>query len=231
MTLAPARRPDCRAAPGRRRSWVVAAVAVVIMATLLGCTPDVPVGRAPSTGPVPGSGATDRRSGTASTGLPGAKASAKITDCPTVASAQPVTGGLPDIALGCLGGGPSVPLTGLRRTPTVINIWAQWCGPCRQEAPYLAEVSRAAGDKVSMLGVDYDDPRPDLAIDFAAKAGWHYPQLTDGDKTLQVPLKILGPPQTVFVSADGRVVFINRVPFRSAVELRTQIREHLGVTL
>ena len=43
----------------------------------------------------------------------------------------------------CLGGGREVRLAGLRGKPMMINVWAQWCGPCREEAPYLAEVAAA----------------------------------------------------------------------------------------
>src|SRR5687767_2173764 len=70
------------------------------------------------------------------------KKAAGIEDCPTSDDAVPVAdSGLPDVTLGCLGGGREVRLAGLRGQPMMINVWAQWCGPCREEAPYISEVA------------------------------------------------------------------------------------------
>ena len=69
------------------------------------------------------------------------KKAAGIADCPRSDSdVAAVPSGLPDVVLPCLGGGREVRLAGLRGKPMMINVWAQWCGPCREEAPYLAEV-------------------------------------------------------------------------------------------
>ncbi len=67
----------------------------------------------------------------------------------------------------------------------VVNVWAQWCPPCRAEAPHLADVAEQAGDKVRIIGIDFDDPQPGYAIEFAQLAGWHYPQLVDRIVTIE----------------------------------------------
>ncbi|HEY9292123.1 MAG TPA: TlpA disulfide reductase family protein [Microlunatus sp.] len=160
------------------------------------------------------------------------KKQAGIAACPT--SDQKVAArpdGLPDVTLDCLGGGGEVRLAGLRGTPTVINIWAQWCRPCRQEAPHLAALSAKAGDKINFLGIDYDDPDPAAAIEYAGMADWSYPQLQDQDKELKAPLKILGPPQTIFVDADGKISYRHNGPYTSDAQLEQAIRDHLGVAL
>lgn len=112
----------------------------------------------------------------------------------------------------------------------VINVWAQWCGPCRTEASFLAEAAADYGERVQFLGIDFADPRPDLAITFADEAGWRYPQLVDSDKSIAADLAIIGPPQTFFVSGDGRIVHRHVGPVLSTSQLTELIHTHLEVS-
>jgi thiol-disulfide isomerase/thioredoxin len=112
----------------------------------------------------------------------------------------------------------------------MINVWAQWCGPCREEAPYLTEVAAANHSDLIIVGIDHADPRPDLAIEFAQLSSWTYPQLADPDVVLRAELQITGPPQTFFVRPDGTIAYRHAGPFRSAAEIRDLADKHLGVT-
>jgi thiol-disulfide isomerase/thioredoxin len=161
------------------------------------------------------------------------KSNARIEDCPVSdADVAPVENGLPDVVVACLGGGRDVRLAGLRGEAMLINVWGQWCGPCREEAPYLSEIANSARDGLLLLGIDYDDPRPDYAIEFAQLSQWRYPQLADPERTLAGPLKVSGgPPQTLFVDAGGVIVYRHAGPFASADQIRQLVREHLGVRL
>ena len=164
-------------------------------------------------------------------GLLEQRRAAGIADCPTSDPGVPArSDGLPDRTLDCLGADSRVRLAGLRGTPMVINVWAQWCGPCRAEAPFLAEAAGAYGERVDFLGIDFADPRPDLAITFADEAGWRYPQLVDADKSIAADLAIIGPPQTFFVSGDGRIVHRHVGPILSTAQLNELIRTHLEVS-
>lgn len=161
-----------------------------------------------------------------------AKERAEIADCPpSDPDVMPRDDGLPDLTLDCLGGGRQVRLAGLRGTPMVINIWAQWCGPCRQEAPHLATLSQQAGDDLLFLGIDYQDPDPEAAIMFAEISDWHYPQLQDPQRELRPELGIVGIPTTLLVDADGAIVATLAAPMTSEDQLRSQIKKHLGVQL
>ena len=161
-----------------------------------------------------------------------AKKDARIEDCPASdPNVAVVPSGLPDVVLRCLGGGRDVRLAGLRGRPMMINIWAQWCGPCREEAPYLTEVANANDSELMIMGIDYQDPLPDWAIEFARVSKWRFPQLQDQDRVLAGPLQIAGPPQTFFVRADGTIAGRHVGPFRSAKQIREQAKQYLGVRL
>ncbi|HEU4356031.1 MAG TPA: TlpA disulfide reductase family protein [Actinomycetota bacterium] len=133
------------------------------------------------------------------------------------------------VAAGCGGGGgpstearssmPSTPtelpdadpesytalLEGLRGTPVVVNVWASWCGPCRLEAPGLAEVAAEYGDRVRFLGIDVLDARPDARA-FIEEFGWPYPSLFDRTGAIRDSFGLIGQPHTLFYGADGALV-------------------------
>jgi cytochrome c biogenesis protein CcmG/thiol:disulfide interchange protein DsbE len=159
------------------------------------------------------------------------KKAAGIADCPKSDSdVAALPSGLPDVVLPCLGGGRDVRLAGLRGKPMMINVWAQWCEPCRAEAPYLAEVAKANKSNLIIVGIDHADPRPDLAIEFAQLSTWTYPQVADPDVVLRSALQITGPPQTFFIRPDGTIAYRHAGPFSSAQQIRDLAQQHLGVT-
>ena len=172
-------------------------VAAVLLALLFaGCTQ----------GFLPGVGEPGATTPTASRSadLVAARKAAGIADCPPPSGAKPVAGGLPDVTLDCLGGGEGVRLAGLRG-PLVVNLWAQWCEPCRSESTYLATFAKAQ-KKVGVLGIDYSDPQTALAIEFARETGMTYAHLEDQENTLKGPLGVTGIPYTFLVDAKGRIV-------------------------
>jgi len=201
----------------------LAAALLLLTATLLaGCTsapadPDTPV--------FGGSGATAPRASELST----AKAAAGIEDCPSTMPTRALGEGLPTLTLDCLGGGRPVHLAGLHGKPIVINLWASWCGPCREELPLLAKADREFGDNVQFLGIDFADDAPDAAIALAAKEGVTYPLLTDPKSSVKTGLKVIGLPQTVFVDSRGTIVATERRAYRSYDDLTNAISKHLGV--
>jgi thiol-disulfide isomerase/thioredoxin len=135
---------------------------------------------------------------------------------------------LPQVTLSCLGGGPAVDLSKLRG-PLVINLFAQWCGPCRAEMPYYQELHRKARGEVRVLGIDYLDTQPALALDLVRRTGVTYPLLADPSGVLRPDFKIRGLPGVVLVDADGKVADVEFRVVRSYAELRSLVQRELDV--
>lgn len=153
-----------------------------------------------------------------------AKQEAGIADCPVLEKVPPVKGGLPAHTLPCLGGGPAVDLTRLRG-PMVINLWAQWCKPCREELPYYQRFATAYAGKVQVLGVDWQDTRPADAIALAREAGVTYPLLADPHPKLRA----VGLPKVILIDATGKVVHEEYKEIKAVEELEQMVGKHLGV--
>ncbi len=159
------------------------------------------------------------------------KAKAGVADCrPGTASGPATEHPLPAVTLACLGGGPDVRLDRLRG-PMVINLFAQWCGPCREELPYYQELHAKATGKVRVLGIDYLDTQPARALDLVAQTGVTYPLLADPSGELRTDFRIRGLPGVVLVDAEGRVVDVQFAVMRSYGQLRSLVQHGLGVRL
>jgi cytochrome c biogenesis protein CcmG/thiol:disulfide interchange protein DsbE len=97
-------------------------------------------------------------------------------------------------------------LAELRGTPFVLNFWASWCIPCREEAPILAEGWREHGPRgVLYLGLNMQDVTDD-ALDFIEEFDVRYPNVREPDKVTAQAYGAVGIPETYFVSGRGRVV-------------------------
>ena len=159
------------------------------------------------------------------------KQQADMADCPpSDGTRPPVADGLPDRTLPCLGGGRDVRLAGLDG-PLVVNVWASYCAPCRDELPVLQQLHEAAGDRLTVIGVDYDDTSPGAALQLAADSGVTYSSVADPASDLRADLEVIALPQTVFVDASGQIVATERRQITSYDMAADLVREHLGIEL
>lgn len=158
------------------------------------------------------------------------KRKAGIAPCPAAAATPPAHDALPDVMLPCLGGGRDVRLSGLRG-PMVVNLFAQWCGPCREELPHYQTLHEKAGHRLRVLGLDYLDTQPAGALALARTAGVTYPLVADPDGSVRTAFRVRGLPGIVLVDAAGRVVDVQYRVISSYAELRGLVRQRLGVRL
>ena len=115
----------------------------------------------------------------------------------------------PDFTLRTLNG-PNTRLQEQRGRVVMINFWATWCGPCRQEMPHLNRLYdkyRSAG--FVLLGVNVDDDARNAA-DVALKLGIKFPVLLDTDKAVSHLYDLSTMPSTVLIDRDGRVRYIHK---------------------
>ena len=110
----------------------------------------------------------------------------------------------PDFALPLFDGG-QLALSQNRGKPAVINFWASWCPPCRDEAPLLEQAWRAyQGDGVLFVGVDIQDSEAE-AVSYLREFDITYPNGPDRDGRITVDYGVIGLPVTFFVNREGMV--------------------------
>jgi cytochrome c biogenesis protein CcmG/thiol:disulfide interchange protein DsbE len=109
----------------------------------------------------------------------------------------------PAFALVDLDGNPVTSAT-LKGTPYILNFWSTWCGPCKEEHPYLQDAARAFPG-VKFYGVLYSDD-PVKARRFLANQGTAYPTLVDSTDRIAVDYGVTGVPETFFVDKSGTIL-------------------------
>ena len=148
------------------------------------------------------------------------------TALPVAASIAPASAA-PDFALRSLSG-PNLRLQEQRGKVVMINFWATWCGPCRQEMPHLSRLYdkyRAAG--FVLLGVNVDDDAR-RAGEMAQRLALPFPVLFDSEKTVSRLYDLGTMPSSVLIDRDGRVRYIH-LGYQAGFEdlYEKQIRELL----
>lgn len=119
-------------------------------------------------------------------------------------------------------------LASLRGKAVVLNFWASWCAPCRDETPLLEEGWRRWQEKgVVFVGVNVKDFRGD-ARSFMRRFGVTYPNVYDGKGSTIGRYGVTGYPETYFVDARGRVVYRIAGPVLEADDLDEGVERALA---
>jgi cytochrome c biogenesis protein CcmG/thiol:disulfide interchange protein DsbE len=111
----------------------------------------------------------------------------------------------PSSPLPKLEGGGSGSLAEYKGRWVLVNIWASWCGPCKQEAPTLEEFQRRhGGPRFTVLGIDSRDLSGD-GRNFVRRYELAYPQLRDGDGSAAHEYGTTGVPENFLIDPAGKV--------------------------
>ena len=106
--------------------------------------------------------------------------------------------------------GRNVRLDELRGQVVLVNFWATWCGPCREEMPHLDTLyQKYRKSGFVLLGVNVDDD-PHTALATAAKLGVSFPVLLDTDKKVSKLYDLNTMPSTIVIDRDGKMRFLHR---------------------
>jgi cytochrome c biogenesis protein CcmG, thiol:disulfide interchange protein DsbE len=122
----------------------------------------------------------------------------------------------PDFVLPALEQGDSIKLSELRGNVVVVNFWASWCIPCRDEHPILLEAARGYQDKgVKFVGIAYND-KPEDSQRWLNELGKSYPSLVDAGARTAIDYGVSGVPETFILDKQGVVAFKKFGPITTA---------------
>ena len=89
--------------------------------------------------------------------------------------------------------------------PVVVNFWASWCVPCRDEAPVLEAAWRRERERISFVGVNVEDLDAD-ARGFLNRYSITYPNGSGNASLISVSYGRRGVPETYFIAPDGHII-------------------------
>jgi cytochrome c biogenesis protein CcmG/thiol:disulfide interchange protein DsbE len=130
----------------------------------------------------------------------------RTLDDAVAAGKRPVA---PDMSLPVLGSRGARSLADHRGKVVVLNFWASWCDPCREEAPLLEDAHRRLRGSGTVLGVTFRDTTPDSRA-FVREFRLTYPSVRDVEGKLARRYGVIALPETFVIDARGGIVAISR---------------------
>jgi cytochrome c biogenesis protein CcmG, thiol:disulfide interchange protein DsbE len=117
-------------------------------------------------------------------------------------------------------------LTELRGHPVVVNKWASWCGPCREEMPWLQRQAAERGKRIAFIGVDSRDS-DSAAKEFLNEFPVPYPSYTDPDQDIALLINAtIGTPATAIYDSSGKQVHVQQGQYASQSALAADIQRY-----
>lgn len=115
--------------------------------------------------------------------------------------------------------GETIALADLQGKGVVLNFWASWCGPCREEAALLEATWRREQDNgIVFLGLDYLDQEP-AALRYLAEYDISYPNGPDLQSRVARRYGVKGVPETFFITPEGEIVGFVEGPITNPQQL------------
>jgi len=117
-------------------------------------------------------------------------------------------------------------LADLRGYPVVVNKWASWCGPCREEMPWFQRLSARLGKRIAFLGVDSQDSSA-AAKEFLREFPLPYPSYSDpGKEIAQAMEATIGFPATAIYDLNGKLAHVQQGQYASQDALAADIERY-----
>lgn len=116
----------------------------------------------------------------------------------------------PTFELVDLDGNPHALADHIGKRPVVLNFWATWCLPCKQEHPILLRAPSRWPD-VAFYGVVYNDEAQKTKR-YLERAGASFPHLVDPDGAVAIDLGVTGVPETYFIDPSGTILYKHKGP-------------------
>jgi peroxiredoxin len=134
-----------------------------------------------------------------------------LTTAATLSAAAPLQSGAPAPAFQLnSNSGKPLALADFKGQIVLLNFWASWCGPCRQEMPILEQLNRQYhGKGVALLGVNVE-PDSAAAVQWLKATPVTFPILFDTDSKVSKLYEVAGMPNTVIIDRKGLVRYIHR---------------------
>lgn len=199
-----------RSIPQRRRIAFLVVAVLIVVATVIGVLQSGGSAQDPPAGPSL------------------AEARAAVRDAPAPLRAlYDQGGGLIDVPTDDLDG----ELRKLRGYPVVINVWAEWCGPCRAEFPLLRTAAARYGTRIAFLGLNVDRAADrGKAERFLREQPTIYPSLADPREAIARRLEATGArPSTVFLDPDGEIVTVRQGSYADLEQVVRDLRLYAGL--
>ena len=136
---------------------------------------------------------------------------------------------VPAVQLACFDGGAPAALTSVGK-PTIVNLWAAWCEPCRTELPAIQQFADRAGDRVKVIGVATADSHAS-AQSFIEDNKLTMTMLEDPDRRLLTAVHRSALPATLFITADGTLAFVYNSAPLDVDHVAALAERYLGVTV
>lgn len=175
---------------------------LAIAVALAGCSNDEPRSAAPS--------AADTRAALAGSPAPLARIHRQANELLGDGSAEPFERRLRE----------------LRGHPVVVNKWAAWCGPCRDELPYFQRQAVEHGKRVAFLGVDVEDNDED-ATELLERFPLTYPSYRDPRYNVSAVFNAVpATPSTAFYDSAGELAYLKQGAYLEERDLAEDIRRY-----
>lgn len=113
----------------------------------------------------------------------------------------------------------------LEGTPIVLNKWASWCGPCREEFPALQAQAAERGDEVAFIGINSGDSE-EFASTFLRDHPVPYPSYSDPDESIANSFGAVAQPVTIIIDEAGEVAHTKTGPYLDEGELAADIERY-----